>query len=715
MSVFRKIKKYLFILSLFFFIIILAHLVYVYLYDWAKKIPVIWWTVSVWFVWDIPNLNPLEFWQNTSNDYILQFLYKSLLKYDSQTRKMEWNLANCDLWKDFSWIKCYIKSWNTWSDWSPITKDDVMATYKTIKETNVNPSFKKSLETVEINDKWEYIEFLSKDADVLLLDIFTFPIVKKEQIDKILNKEMTDKNIVTSWQYLFSQRELDIKFNTKKITILKNSEDSNTWSFIWKYIFKFYSDSNSLLKNEDSLNIIFEDSNTKKLFVSPRFLSYKYILPQYIGLFLNTEKINNVDLRKFLLFQLENANYSDIFDKNLGKEIYNPFFTNDRMTPDISKKNLTSILNSLWYFKKETLLEETSRKYDEMLKPQKTNSWISQSLYFSTPTNKKISFTNNITELLISGNVPSWAEAVYVNDFKLTSFVPWNTKFYFRAKKEYNTLKSGINHYTLSTESNNKKVTRETITVYAYEKNEDLELKKQEILNNLSKVKELSEDEKNKIINEKSGELTKINNLDSIYFYDKNLNKFKLNLEYLDNLSIFTSIAEKIKSELKLLWIYVEITINDQKKMENIVNKWEKNYDMLLTWINHWFYYYNITPFFHSGQSKEWFNFSKIKNTHLDLLLEKLKSSTLSDETLDSIGKESIEVFKNEAIVKTFYNPYSIFYVDKNLKDINYIEMLPNSYYTYAAIENSYIMEKWIINYSIKNIGNFFKWLNKYI
>lgn len=715
MSVFRKIKKYLLILSLFFSVCIWTHLIYVYLYDWAEKEPQQWWTVSVWFVWDLPSLNPLEFWQSPANDYILQFLYKSLLRYDSTTRKMEGNLANCDLWKDFSRIKCFIKGWNTWSDWSPITKNDVIATYQTIKETDINKTFKQILETVEINDKWEYIEFSSKNADVLLLDIFAFPIVKNSQLENILAWKINDKTIVTSWQYLFNQRELDLKFNTKKITILKNNDLTNTWSFIWKYVFKFYWDTNSLLKNEDSLNIIFEDSNTKKMFVSPRFLSYKYILPQYIWLFLNTEKINNADLRKFLLFQLENWNYGNLYDKDLWKEIFNPFFTDDKLTPILVNKNIVSILNSLWYYKKDTLISDTTKKYAEMLKPQKTNSWIAQSVYFNTPSNKKISFVNNITELLISWNVPTWTEWIYINDFKLTSFVPWNTKFYFRAKKDFNTLKPWVNYYSLSTESNWRKIRRETITVYAYEKSEELEAKKQEVINNLSKIKDLTEVEKNKIIKEKDWEIEKINNLDSVYYYDKNLNKFKLNLEYSNNWPVFSLLWEKIKNDLKLLWVDVEIKSNDQKRMEDIVKKWDKTYDMILTWVNHWFYYYNIAPFFHSWQAKEWFNFSKLKSTPLDLLLEKLKSSTLTEEKLRAIEKESIEVLKNDAVVKTFYSPYSVFYVDKNLKNVNRVEMLPYSYYTYDTIKNSYIMEKWIINYSEKNFFNFIKWLKKYI
>ncbi|MDD2909232.1 MAG: ABC transporter substrate-binding protein [Candidatus Gracilibacteria bacterium] len=713
MSIFKQVKKYLLLLSIFFSITITAHLVYVYLYDGATKFPVVGGTLSVGFVGDVPSINPFEFSQNPSNDYILKFLYKSLLRYDITTRRMEGDLANCDLGKDFSKIKCFINSDNLWSDGTPITKEDVLSTYKAIKETDINKPLKQILSSIDITDKGDYIEFSSTNADVLLLDAFAIPIVKKSQLDMILGGESNDTNVITSGPYIFGQKEFDSKYNIKKVTIFRR-ETGTKDIYISKYIFKFFGDSNSLLKNEDSLNIIFEDSNTKKLFVSPRFLSYNYNLPQYVGLFLNTEKMINTDLRKFLVFQLDNANYTELYGKNLGQVVYNPFFTKEKITPELTNKNIVSILNSLGFFKKEVLSSNLEKKYEEMLKPQKTSVGIPSSSYFTTPSNKKISFISNLTELLISGNVPAGVEGVYIDDYKLSSFIPGNTKFYFRAKKEFGTLKPGINNYSLSFEIAGKKVKKETITVYAYEKQADLDNKKQEILDSLSKSKELTQVEKDKISQEKKDELAKLSALDSIYYYDKNLDKFNLSLEYSNSGPLFVSIAEKIKNELMLLGISVNIKPADQARMEEIINKGTKSYDMLLTGVNNGLYYYNISPFFHSGQAKQGFNFSKLKNVPLDLLLEKLKSSTLTEGKLADIEKESLEVIGREAVVKTFYSPYSVFYIDKNIKNVENTSMLPYAYYSYETIKNSYIKEDAVIDFTKKNAGNFFVWIKKY-
>jgi hypothetical protein len=48
-------------------------------------------------------------------------------------------------------------------------------------------------------------------------------------------------------------------------------------------------------------------------------------------------------------------------------------------------------------------------------------------------------------------------------------------------------------------------------------------------------VKDLTQTAKDKLNKEKETETQKINDLDPIYYYDKNLAKFKLNLEYSKN------------------------------------------------------------------------------------------------------------------------------------------------------------------------------------
>jgi hypothetical protein len=69
-----------------------------------------------------------------------------------------------------------------------------------------------------------------------------------------------------------------------------------------------------MIKNEDSLNIIFSQES-KESPKSLRFKKYNYLLPQYIALFLNSEKLNP-DLRNIILFNLSNLSFSDSYKEN---------------------------------------------------------------------------------------------------------------------------------------------------------------------------------------------------------------------------------------------------------------------------------------------------------------------------------------------------------------------------------------------------------------
>lgn len=709
MSIYLKIKKYILILSIFFSLVVFSHLIYLYLYNWSKTVAKQWWTISIGFIWNTPSLNPLDFWVDSNNDYVLQFLYRSLIRYNISTKKMEGDLANCDLWRNFSTIKCYIKSWLVWNDGSPITKDDVFATYDYLKNSwNSNP-MKDLLNNIDFTDKWDYIEFRAKNADVLLLDAFVIPIVKKEQVNALRSSSWSlNLKFVTNWAYTVFNKWFDSEYNSANITLEKSSLENSKGSYIWKVVFKFFQDKNTLLKNENSLNIIFPTDDTE-LLISPRFNKYNFLFPQYVWLFLNTEKLSNNDLRKSILFQLENASYPELDDKK-WKKIFNPYLWNERITPELTNKNFSSILASLGFYNKDVLISEINKKYDET---SKSKTWAlapDTNIYIKTPSNLKNFFYNGNPEILISWNVPALVGWVYINDFKLKSFIPGNTKFYFRANADFKTLVEWQNSYTLYFDINGKKVKKETLNVYYYKDGAALEAKKTEVNQNLSKVKPLTQTDLKKMDGDKKADIAKVQDLDSLYYYDKNFNRFSINLDYVNEWSYSTYLAKRIQEELKFLWIDVKSKEINQKDMQQIV-KWDKNYDMLLVWVNHGLYDYNIFPFFHSWQAKVGFNFSKIKNVSLDMLLEKEKSGQLENDKLEQIKKESFDIFKKEAIVKTFYSPYSFFYVDKNIKNIQNVELLPYRYYSYDIIKNWYIKEDRIIDFGTKTIQGFLNWI----
>lgn len=299
MSIYQTIKKYFLFLSVFFVLTIGAHLVFLYISEDALHSPTEGGTINIGIIGEVPNLNPASYGTDPVGDYLLRFLSRSLLRYNIETKELEGDLANCNLGKNFSEIKCYVKNDAVWSDGTPVTKDDILATYDMLQNDDLNKPAKKILENINIDDEGEYIKFSGK-ADAVVLDMLLYPIIQKGVIDKIKNDNFSIGENLFSGPYVFEKREGSSQgAGGEKVSFVKNAKNTKEQVYIGRYTFRFFHDKNELLANKDSLNIILPDS-TVDSFSSPRFNGYKFIFPEYISLFLNAEKVNP-ELRELLL------------------------------------------------------------------------------------------------------------------------------------------------------------------------------------------------------------------------------------------------------------------------------------------------------------------------------------------------------------------------------------------------------------------------------
>lgn len=146
---------------------------------------------------------------------------------------------------------------------------------------------------------------------------------------------------------------MDDRTRSEKVSFIRNTKDKTENIFIQKYVFRFFQSKDELVNNKDSLNIVYPDASISSL-PSPRFESYKFLLPEYIALFLNQEKIPS-ELRSFLLGSLTKTTFQSL-DATAGKLLNNPFFTDDSILPkDWNQEKLTTIMKNLGYFKKDDL------------------------------------------------------------------------------------------------------------------------------------------------------------------------------------------------------------------------------------------------------------------------------------------------------------------------------------------------------------------------
>lgn len=749
-----KLKKYLFLISILFLFVSIIHLSYIYLYENAKVTPIKGGTISEWLVWNFPSLNPIKplSW---NNEYMVSLLYRSLLKYDLNENKIVWDIASCDISSLIN-IECYINENAIWSDWSRVTVEDIVKTYDLIKNTESNIILSSLLKDTTIEKKWNILVFKNSKRDVNFLNIFFQPILPKVTIDNLtvdeINWAFPTSDLIYSWDFIISWISLDQSIWISKITLERNPFFNN-WN-ISKLEINIFPDNNSLLRNRQSINIFNDLDNTVWNTIN-RLWSNKYTLPQFVWVFINQDKITSSDLRAFIINKINSENLVELLWKDNFQVVNNPYITEGSIFRDPSNRNFDAIMNALGYQKKSKFIESVASRINnqnDTIKNEKleenqeinTEIEINENLSYDEiiklyQKDLEYSFSPNYIKrynfitrenFLLEWKVDKNIESVYINEYKLQWFSKWDEKFMYRLSLWFDTIKEGENNYKIYFEKDWKKELVEEVFFYFNTNRNIADKVREEFFINLhksevEKLKQKKEEEKiskeNKIDEEKKeikldsealALMEKYNKLDEKIYYDKNLIPYTIKLYFLNSQKDLESTAIFIQNSLKEMWITVELTPFDLKDISKIITS-KSDYDMILTWINLWYFDFNIFPYFHSSQTSNWYNFSNIKRTSLDLLLEDLKSNIYSEEKTNEIKEKILSILREEQVLKTLYTPKVNLLVDKNLKNTDTVEYLPNTSLRTYILNSTYIREDKVIVFENKNISGFLKFLFK--
>lgn len=726
-----KLKKYLFLISIFTLFVTFTHIFYKYIYYDAKSLPIKWWTISEWIVWEVSHLNPLI---STSdyNKYIINILYRSLLKYDVKEKKIVSDLANCDI-ANLAYVECFLETNIYWSNKKPITVKDVVSTYNILKTTNVNPVIKTLLADTTIEEKANSIIFKNTKKNINFLNIFFQPILNEELVNNLwieeLNKPFSpNKDSIYSGKYKVSLIKEDKNLWIVELVLEKNENYFNNNIYIDKIIFKFFKNWSFILKNKDIINIFNDDENLIWKSV-PRLQSNYYSLPKYTSVFINSEKIVSKSLRNFLLNKIDREKLIKVLWKERYKEVINPYLTDYVIDKDTDNKNIESIMLNNGYYKKSELAKlilwndisktqsgevKTSDKAISIKEiEEKENTNLS---YIESWLSKKYSFVTEDDILLkwsIKNDNPS---AVYIDDYKLQWYKAWDSYFYYRLKEDnYETIKEGKNPYKIYFEIKWKKVLKEDLIVFYYKDATRLEkektafyesfIKKEPVVQSTEPTKEVTIEPELK---------KKLDAIDDKYFYNKNIEKYTLKLIYLWTEKDLIDTAEFIRTTLWEYWIDVQLQSVDLNDLSKFISSWDSfnNYDMILAWINLGYFDFNIYPYFHSSQAKLWYNFSNIKKLSLDIILEDINSNKIHEETLKDKQINALKIIKDEQVVKTLYTPLLNLLIDKNINNISSKNsILSGQIDRVGYLSQIYINEKREINYKNKWPFDFIKFL----
>ncbi len=729
-DIIKKLEKYLFYISILFSITILIHLIYIYLYKDFKEVPIKWWTISEAIIWDFPHFNPLIA-SNDYNKYINHILYRSLLKYDLNEKTIVSDLANCDI-SNLLYIECYLENNINWSNWESITTEDIISTFNILKESDINPIASSLLKDITIEWKDWIIKFSSTKKDINILNLFFQPILPKKIIDSLSIEEISWKlppiKGIYSWKYKIWSIDQNETMWITKIILDKNNNYFKNDVYINKIILKIFNSKNHFLKNQNSINI-FNDKDNILWDSIPRLKVFNYNLPQFVWVFLNEEKLKSKNLRSIIF---DNINRKEIIEK-LGiwnvKEIINPFLNDTDISAKKIEKTIASILKEQWYLTKQELINKNITKNKNKLYSDEIKIHVKPKLkqedlnYIISPITNKYNFVNEDNILLKWKTNDIEVEFVYVNDYKLKWFKKEDKFFYYRLKEEnYETIKEWKNSYRIYFEKNWKKEFKEELFVYYYKDEEKLNKVKKDLIeenNNITTNEKTIiydrewENEEKSVTNTGNILINKedLEKLEPNYYYNNNLEPFLLNIIYIESDNNIKKTVNIVKSQLENIWIKIQLFPISMSALTEWLRNDSLNYDMIIIWVNMWYFDFNIFPYFHSSQVKWWYNFSNFKKLSLDIKLEQLKSNNLSKTKILEIEEMILDILRNEQIIKTLYSPNLKLLIDQNIKNYKLDWYLPENIYRFDSLEKSYISKKKIINFKTKWILDFFSFI----
>jgi len=720
-NIVSKIKKYLFMISMLFFVIIWTHLTYLYLYDNAEEVPIEWGTISEAIIGNTPHLNPL-LPSSDYNKYINSILYRSLLTYDSVNQKIESDLTSCDI-NSLVFIECYLESNIAWSNGDPITADDIIATFNLIEKTNINPGISALLENTVIEKGNGKITFNNIKKDINFLNIFFQPIIPKSVIDNLSENEMewsfSPIGGIYSGRYILSSVNQDETVGITKMTLTKNDNYFQNDTFIKTLIFKVFRDNNHFLKHKNSVNILNDKDNIIGNSI-PRLKNFSYALPQFVGLFLNQETLDDQEIREKILWSVSRDTIESSIGESKVAEAINPFLSETNIDTDVSWE-FKDLIKNKWYLSKQTLLDSSVRlssltdeswTISDEANIKQTNQQESLK-YISSPTNQKYNFISE-DNVLLKWNVDTWVTWVYVNDYLLQGFSSGDEVFYYRLLETYDTIVEWTNTYNIYFEKDGKTEFVESI-VYTYYSDEQKLRDEQEAFEKQQNTSSESSEKASEIpkINETDIKLdiSSIENLDNRFLYDTNGDVFKLRLVYVNSDETIETSAQSIKKQLEALWVFVELIPLSLVDITRWLRDDSLVYDGILIGINLWYFDSNIFPYFHSSQVVNGYNFSNYKQLGLDILLEELKSNNLTNTKKSELESKVLDILKESSIIKVLYSPKTNLLVDQNLQWFTLSESIPDEIHRFDPVINSYMTKKKILEIREKSFSGFWRFI----
>jgi ABC-type transport system substrate-binding protein len=699
------LKKYLLIWAITIGMLVLLHLVGVYVFLGGKYVWLPGGSVSIALIGKpLDVMNPLSYGWSAGDNLVFRFMFRGLIQYNPENANFYGDLATCDL-GNIQRIECTLKNNIEWSDGTAIQVADVIATFDAFKKSAVDDKMLNFIKWVTVTSSDGKIIVTSKTKNPLVLDLLSYPILRSDIIEQIETNRFGTGLYITSGLYKFSETVRDEEYGFDRITLVRNEASSLPGAWLDKIHFKYFPDNLTLERGLETVNIIIPPGRDINISIWWRFKEQTYSAYEFFWVFFHTDRLSTT-LRNSLHWNIGTLLSGSIDDGH--KSVSNLFWDNGDTLPTKTLGNFSDILRKAGYKKKVEILQDIENEptsvtggvvYDA---PKYFENRQRSNVLFLTPPDKD-------KWMILYGNIPETTTSVNIGEYTLQEFRPGNTEFAYKISETNGTIKAWKNTYELLLNSGTITATGETLTIYFSADTGALDGFKKEVdsvylerLNTPALIAERQskKEERKKIFAE----------LDDRYYYDAKWEAFSLKVWYVTWVQGTDFYALKVEKILKDLGIFTELVAYKASDIADIIKTGKKDYDILILWIETPGNIGHIGQLFLSSEADVGVNFSNIESPRLDEMFIGLRSATERDK-VNGITQEITSFMREESFFLPLSSPLKTIYVDRNLKWVKPIEVVPDISYFYNAFNYISIKDTYIIEAAGKSISGYVSWI----
>lgn len=248
-------------------------------------------------------INPLLSQTNDVDSDISRLIFSGLLKYNKDLQLVNDLASHWESNEDSTKYTFFLKEGITWHDGNPLTADDIVFTFQSIKDPDFKSPLLISFRGVEVRKIDDLtVEFTLPEAYPAFLEVLTVGILPEHIWGEIppINANLTKFNLrpVGSGPWKFKKFFDDDLGNIKSFVVERYEGYYGPKPYINEITFKFYPDFQTAvaaLKANSIEAISFLPKDLKSELTGEKNINfYSFYLPQYTAIFFNQEANNTL-------------------------------------------------------------------------------------------------------------------------------------------------------------------------------------------------------------------------------------------------------------------------------------------------------------------------------------------------------------------------------------------------------------------------------------